>query len=343
MVSAFQWIQSAVARPDPSISTTDRIAQAFDAASESTGTSFDYLLKTAQRESSLNPDAQAKTSSAAGLFQFIESTWLETLKASGADYGLGNIADAIEMDDDGRYTVSDPAMREKILALRHDPEVSSTMAGVLTRRNAGYLEGRLGRAPTEGELYIAHFMGARGAAALIGIASQAPGANAAQLFPKHAAANRPIFYESGRARSVSEVYADLVARHTGGGESAVVAATAFQPVESASPREPTGGMFAFAAQPVSEGFFRRRAEGAFDGLFSDPAAAPSAGTATPSSAAFQVYAMAPALFDVAAAEDTRGLIDEAVPTPAPTPSLADRLSRDQRRGPLDLTDRKSVV
>jgi soluble lytic murein transglycosylase-like protein len=45
-------------------------------ASRLTGASFDYLLATAQVESGFNPNSAASTSSARGLFQFIEQTWL---------------------------------------------------------------------------------------------------------------------------------------------------------------------------------------------------------------------------------------------------------------------------
>ncbi len=45
-------------------------------AARTTGASFEYLLTTAQIESNLNPAAQAATSSASGLYQFIDQTWL---------------------------------------------------------------------------------------------------------------------------------------------------------------------------------------------------------------------------------------------------------------------------
>jgi hypothetical protein len=61
---------------------------------------------------------------------------------------------------------------------------------------------------------MAHFMGVGGAAKLIANAQDNPQASGARLFPNAAAANRPIFYEpDGRARSVSEVYADLDRRY----------------------------------------------------------------------------------------------------------------------------------
>ncbi len=61
-------------------------------------------------------------------------------------------------------------MRREIMALRQDPTANSLMAGVFTNSNAKQLTNNLGRAPTDGELYIAHFMGASGASRLIGSA-----------------------------------------------------------------------------------------------------------------------------------------------------------------------------
>ena len=117
-----------------------------DAASASTGTSFDYLVKTARRESAMNPEAKASTSSASGLFQFVEQTWLETVKLAGPSLGLKDMAARIVAGSDGRYRVPDPQAKAEILALRHDPEISAMMAGALTQRNATYLTERLGRA-----------------------------------------------------------------------------------------------------------------------------------------------------------------------------------------------------
>ncbi len=81
--------------------------------------------------------------------------------------GYGRYADAITKTDDGRYVVADPAMRREIMALRQDPTANSLMAGIFTNSNAKHLTNKLGRAPSDGELYIAHFMGANGAARLI--------------------------------------------------------------------------------------------------------------------------------------------------------------------------------
>lgn len=195
-------------------SVASRIELAFQSASTSTGTSFDYLVKTAARESSFNPSAKAKTSSATGLFQFIESTWLETMKEAGPKHGLEKYADHIKRSKGGKFYVSDPKMRREILELRKDPEISSMMAGALTQKNSQYLERKIGREPTDGELYMAHFLGAHGASKLIGATAASPDMRADKVFSAQARANKPIFYHrNGKARSMEEVYQVIVSKH----------------------------------------------------------------------------------------------------------------------------------
>jgi len=183
-------------------------------AARATGASFQYLLATAQAESGFNPTATVSTSSAKGLFQFIDQTWLATLKQAGPALGYGRYADAIVQTPSGTYAVPDPAMRREILALRDDPVANAAMAGAFTQQNAALLKERIGRSASEGELYIAHFLGAGGAAQLINLAQQNPGATAASAFPNAAKANPSIFYDrQGHARSAAEVYHVLVARY----------------------------------------------------------------------------------------------------------------------------------
>jgi len=208
---------TATAGVDPS---RVRIAGAIKQAASTTGTSFQYLLATAKMESNFNPTAGASTSSARGLFQFIDQTWLGTVKEAGTQLGYGQYADAISKTGSGSYSVSDPAARNAILKLRDDPAAASSMAAVLTQSNSFKLTGKLGRRPTDGELYMAHFMGVGGAAKLISNAEDNPQASAARLFPNAAAANHSIFYDrSGQARSASEVYSVLSARYAGAANS----------------------------------------------------------------------------------------------------------------------------
>src|SRR5207248_9737499 len=132
----------------------------------------------------------------------------------------GQYADAITKTSSGDYTVSDPNARQAIMKLRDDPKAASAMAASLTQSNSFQLTGRLGRRPTDSELYMAHFMGVGGAAKLIASAEETPQASAAQLFPSAATANKSIFYDrEGRARSVSEVYGVLNTRYSGAATS----------------------------------------------------------------------------------------------------------------------------
>ena len=197
-----------------------RVVGAIRQAAGTTGASFEYLVATAKMESDFNPTAGASTSSAHGLYQFIDQTWLGTVKEAGAALGYGQYADAISKSSSGSYSVSDPTARSAIMKLRDDPVVASAMAGILTQSNSFNLTGKIGRRPTDAELYMAHFMGVGGAAKLITNAEDNPKASGAQLFPNAAAANRSIFYDStGRARSVSEVYSVLTSRYTAAANS----------------------------------------------------------------------------------------------------------------------------
>src|SRR5690606_37253528 len=118
-----------------------------------------------------------------------------TMKQDGPALGLSRYADAISRNADGRYEVADPSMRTAIMRLRSDPTASAMLAGAFTRNNAAQLSSTIGRAPSEGELYIAHFLGPDGAGKLVGAAANHPRANAAAMFPQAAAANPGIFYD----------------------------------------------------------------------------------------------------------------------------------------------------
>jgi hypothetical protein len=218
------------------------VAGAIRNAATATGTNFEYLLATAKVESGLNPRASAKTSSAQGLFQFIDRTWLSTLKQAGPSLGYDNLAAAITQDANGHLSVADPQMRQKIFALREDPAANAAMAGAFTRANSSRLAKKLGRNASEGELYMAHFLGANGASKLISLASQQPGASAASAFPRAAAANRSIFYDAqGHARSAADVYATLAGRYDTARAGLGTAVASLQTAASPPPVTPAGG------------------------------------------------------------------------------------------------------
>ncbi|MFD1696765.1 lytic transglycosylase domain-containing protein [Roseibium aestuarii] len=319
-----------------SASIASRIEQAFQTASTSTGASFDYLVKTAMRESSLEPTAKAKTSSATGLFQFIESTWLETMKESGKELGLGQYADQISRTRNGKYTVSDPQARREILDLRKDPEISALMAGALTQKNAQTLSSKLGRNATEGELYMAHFLGASGASRLIQATEQNGGQTAADLFPTQARANKAIFFNrDGSARSANEVYAEITSKHDVATQLVQVAglekSRAVAPMAATGATQETaelGASIDEATQRVVSAFQATQSNNPFEALFRNSVSSSESRLASSFASAYAATEEAPLFTRLSASASKVAAQEMAAADPQPQ-RLGD--------GPLDLT------
>lgn len=251
---------------EAAIATNNRstIVAALQQAAAATGADFNYLLGTAIRESSLNPSAKAGTSSAAGLFQFVEQTWLGVVKNYGAKHGLASFASAITQGTDGRFRTSNPADRSAILALRKDPQIASLMAGEFAQATRSNLEVSLGRSVCGGELYAAHFLGTDAACRLIRMNDSQPNAVAANAFPAAADANRNVFYHrDGTAKTVREVYAWALKQANAGAPNA----TPVKPTNNKAPTTVTDPELAFAPDTdailasitswnSSQGFFR---------------------------------------------------------------------------------------
>lgn len=185
-------------------------------ASASTGVDFAYLMAQAAKESGFNPDAKAKSSSAAGLYQFVEQTWLSVVRQHGAEYGLGDMASKIKLGEDGKLRVADPALRKEILDLRREPVIAAAMAAEHAADNEQRLEAKLDREVKPTDLYLAHFLGLNGATNFLRAMEKDPDQGAASLFPKAAAANRSIFYRAdGSPRTLQEIYDRFEVRMTG--------------------------------------------------------------------------------------------------------------------------------
>ena len=167
------------------------IMQAIQNASAKTGVSFSYLMDKAAAESNFNPTIKAKTSSATGLFQFIESTWIDMMNRHGDKHGINT-----------------NQSRENLLNMRKDPDIASLMAAEFAADNKAHLEKTVGGNIGQTELYFAHFMGAGGASAFLSQLKQNPNELAANIFPKEARANRNVFYDSktGHEKTFQQVY-----------------------------------------------------------------------------------------------------------------------------------------
>ncbi len=186
---------------------SNRVVDAVKNAAAKTGVDFSFLMEKAATESSFNPNAKSKTSSATGLYQFIENTWLSTVKEHGEKYGLGNLADKITYNSNGKACVADCATKQQILDLRKNPEISALMAGEFAASNKEYLEAKTDGDVGATEMYMAHFMGAGGAAKFLNARHDNGQRSAAAMFPDAARANKNVFYDkSGRARTLNEVY-----------------------------------------------------------------------------------------------------------------------------------------
>ncbi len=117
------------------------------------------LMAVADKESSFITAVQAKTSSATGLYQFIERTWLGVVRDFGGKYGLAKEAALVTADANDKPVITDAAERARVLELRRDPYLSALMAGEMLKRDAARISQRIGRELTLGEVYLAHFLG----------------------------------------------------------------------------------------------------------------------------------------------------------------------------------------
>ena len=176
-------------------------------ASANTGVDFAYLMAQAAKESGFDPNAKSKASSASGLYQFVEQTWLSVVRKHGAEYGLGDLAEKIKPGQDGKLHVAYPALRKRILDLRRDPAISAAMAAEHAADNQQRLEAKLDRPVKPADLYLAHFLGLNGAVNFLTDMEHDPNQGAASACPKAAAANRSVFYRAdGSQRTLKEIY-----------------------------------------------------------------------------------------------------------------------------------------
>jgi peptidoglycan hydrolase-like protein with peptidoglycan-binding domain len=201
-----------LARQDAKRFHIDRgVVAAIRLSSVRTGVDFSYLMELAAVESAFNPLAQAVGSSAAGLYQFTQDTWLNTVKAHGEKYGLGRYAAQIEYTVDRRGNrrprLSDQNVYRHLLDLRKNPRVSAMMAAESVRDNVSKLSGHFDQEPGRTELYLSHFLGPDGAVSFLKALNETPDSFAADIFPTAAASNKSIFHpQTCKPRTVNEVY-----------------------------------------------------------------------------------------------------------------------------------------
>lgn len=185
--------------------TATRVRAAIAAASARSGVDFGYLFNQAQAESGLRPDAQARTSSARGLYQFLDSSWLDAVRKHGAAAGVGWAAQALN-GPVGRD------LKAAVLALRDVPEIAASVAADHAADNGAALAAATGRTPGAADLYLAHFLGVGGAAKFIQALDSGSQVLGNMLFPEAAAANPSIFFDGSRPRSLGEIHDRFAAK-----------------------------------------------------------------------------------------------------------------------------------
>ncbi|MDE1153406.1 MAG: hypothetical protein PW788_12790 [Micavibrio sp.] len=177
------------------------------------GADFGYMMQLASAESGFDTGISATTSSATGLFQFIDNTWLTTLYQFGEKYGLGDITRNIEVERN-RYgeiataSITDPLIEKYVLGLRTDPRVTALMGAEFAKANRDGLQAALPKRDiTRTDQYLAHFLGSGKAVDFIVKLNREPKASASAAFPAAAESNHGVFYKRGGvARSLTEVY-----------------------------------------------------------------------------------------------------------------------------------------
>jgi peptidoglycan hydrolase-like protein with peptidoglycan-binding domain len=176
-----------------------------------TGVEFPYLMELAFTESSFDPAKKAGKSSATGLYQFTDATWLNSIKAYGDKYGLGIYASQVEHITDAagrrRAVVRNPVINRHILALRYDPGIATLLAAEFTLENEKLLARFLGRPFGRTELYLTHFFGIEDALEFLNLLEKNPARIAAASFPEAAESNPGVFHPlPEEQRTVEEIY-----------------------------------------------------------------------------------------------------------------------------------------
>ena len=167
-----------------------------------------YLMRLAKRESGLSLFARARTSSAAGPYQFTRNTWLCSIREFGPELQIPG-ADLIIQGFDGACFAPSPGTERWLLSLRFDAMTSTEIAVAFTLKNYHSLRRMLGRPPRMAELYALHFFGEGTGGAFIEATRSRPHLAGYWLAPKAAWANRRIFFDGVRPKSISEIWRDL--------------------------------------------------------------------------------------------------------------------------------------
>jgi hypothetical protein len=195
----------------PLSTTPAAVIRAVQIAQQRLGADPDLLLAIASQESGFNPKARNRHSSARGLLQFTNVTWLTVIRDFGSQHGLRRYAAAIDTDRSGRMSVKTPRLRRAILDLRKDPLLQVIMATERLNQERAPLELRLGHPAQLTDLYFLHLLGPAGAAHFLTELAEHPDASSSATVGAQTKFNEGLFVRDGRPLTVAEAYASVQA------------------------------------------------------------------------------------------------------------------------------------
>lgn len=144
-----------------------------------------------------------------GPLRFGERPWLRALKEAPGEVGADDYAARIFITSGGRFYIPTAVERRRILDARHDSTLAAAVARTFAESNARRMHAALGRAPTAGDLYIAHALGPEAAIALVTAAAEAPDDVVAKTFPELAGALPELSGARPTSMTVGQFYRRL--------------------------------------------------------------------------------------------------------------------------------------
>lgn len=185
------------------------------------GADFEFMTDLAHQESTFRKNVRARTSSAAGMYQFTIDTWLNNVYRQGCDYGFQDYADMITYELEEltpwqirhdreariRPTIKDNFERASILGMRNSHFLSTLMAVENSAYEIALVESFLGREiTTNTEKYIVHFLGIEDSYFFFKAFDENPDAIAADLLVEPARSNQRVFYNRRGKNKTARTY-----------------------------------------------------------------------------------------------------------------------------------------
>lgn len=187
------------------------VMNAIQSAAQKSGIDPHLLAAVAWRESRFDPSARSQRSSAKGLLQFTEGTWLQAIRNCGERCGVGLYADAIQKSRSGELVVSDKQLRAEILQRRGDPVLSAKLAAEEMRLRQAAMQDRLGRTVRSADLYLLHVLGPSGSTRFLAALVQHPTASSLKVASSRVMYNAGLLARDHRPMTVAKTYAAVEA------------------------------------------------------------------------------------------------------------------------------------